>query len=100
MKMLTMQLVSKSLAQNLVCLELTGQPRLTAVVEQTNASQCGTLEQLHVAIEDDKINYYYYMNLHHGWHIACFNAGIDTETYCDYEKLTKLGDDYLIGKWN
>ena len=61
---------------------------------------CGKLEQLHVAIEDDKINYHYYMNLHHGWHIACFNAGIDTETYCDYEKLTKLGDDYLIGKWN
>jgi hypothetical protein len=59
---------------------------------------CGTLEQLFVNCLNDKIDYRYGIKLHHGWHVACFNAGIDTETPCNSKLLEKMGNDYLQGK--
>jgi hypothetical protein len=61
---------------------------------------CGILEQIFVNCLNDKTDYRFRIKLHHSWHIACFNAGIDTETPCDSKLLEKIGNDYLQGKWN
>ena len=55
---------------------------------------CGTVELISIACVKQDYDYRMGLALHHGWHSACFNSGIDIETKCDDAILYKKGLEY------
>lgn len=54
---------------------------------------CGKIEQIGVWCKGNK-DYRMMIALHHGWHVACWHAGIDTETEFDIKQLEEAGIKY------
>ena len=55
---------------------------------------CGTVELLSIVCTKQDYDYRMALALHHGWHSACFNAGVDIETKCDEALLYQKGLEY------